>query len=109
MAVMFFVFVSIATLLLMWFSARSRVAAPTRLVMLGVWVAVVGLWYGLLNNLPSRDHGVVPLGNGALAETALRIAAVLVLGGVVTGLLVHDTATVTYVPPEHPRNVPPSV
>jgi hypothetical protein len=90
-------------------STRWRTAAPIKLVILCVWMAMVGLWYGMLTGLPSREHVAVPLGNPILGDTAMRAAAVLILGGIVMGLLVRDVVPTTVYPPEAPRNVPPSL
>ena len=108
-AITIFVFVSIGTLLLLLFSARSRTTLPTRLVTLGVLLALVGLWYGLLTSLPIREHVAVPYGTPGLAEIVLRIAAVLILGGIVMALLTRNAPSIPPILPEQPRNVPPSV
>ena len=82
---------------------------PTRLVGLGIMVALLALWYGLLTGLPARDHMANPFANPALAEGLLKLAAVLILGGIVTGLLTRDASSVPPALPERPRDVPPSV
>jgi hypothetical protein len=109
MMVIFWFFVTMATLIVLWLIVRARAATGLRLTVAGIVLALVALWYGLLNGLPDQRGLPVVTGNLGLADTALKLAAVLVLGGIVVTLLVHDTATVTYVPPEHPHNAPPSL
>jgi hypothetical protein len=108
-ALAIFAVLSVVILISLLLGSRSRATLPARLIGLGVLLALVAMWYGLLTGLPSRDHMPNPFGNPALAEGLLKLAAVLVLGGIVISLLVHDTASVNYVPPEHPRDVPPSL
>ena len=105
----FWVFVTLATLLVLLLTARSRLATGLRLTFAGIVFALVALWYGFLNGLPDQRGMPVVSGNLSLADTALKLAAILVLGGIVITVLVHDTATVTYLPPDQPRNVPPSL
>jgi hypothetical protein len=108
-AVSIFFVVSVVALVLLLLGARSRAALPARLIGLGVLLALVALWYGMLVGLPNRQGVPVPYGNPALAEGALKLAAVMILGGIVAGLLTHDAVPASPVPPEVPRNVPPSV
>jgi hypothetical protein len=108
-ALAIFAVLTIVTLLVLFGTSRSRSPVATRLIGLGVFTAVIALWYGLLTGLPTRDHGAMPFGaNPALAETALRLGAIMVLGGVVITLLTRET-----VPPlpttSEARNVPPSL
>jgi hypothetical protein len=79
------------------------------MVLAGIVLALASLWYGLITGIPNRQGLPVPLGDPALADVTLKLAAVLVLGGLVITLLTHDVTTVSNIPPEHPRNVPPSV
>lgn len=108
-AIGIFAILSVVTLIVLLLGSRSRTSLPARLIGLGVLMALLAMWYGLLTGLPARDRVANPFANPGLAEILLKLAAVLVLGGVVIALLVHDSAAVTYVPPEHPRDVPPSV
>jgi hypothetical protein len=108
-ALIFWVFVTLGTLVVLLLIYRSRVTAGPKLTLTGIVLALDALWYGLVTGLPNSQGVSLPMGNPALGDVALKLAAVLVLGGVVVTLLVHDTATVTYVAPELPRNVPPSV
>ncbi len=102
-------FVSIAVLAVLFLLLRSRAGLPARLIGLGVVLALAAAWFGLLTGLPLRNAGPGPWANPALAEGLLRLAAVMVLGGVVVALLVRNAAAVPALPPEHPRDVPPSV
>jgi hypothetical protein len=107
-------FVSLAALAALFLVLRSRAALSARLIGLGVVLAIAAAWYGLLINLPFRDSirtnmPGVTVGNPSLAEGLLRLAAILVLGGVVVGLLIRETVPVSTFPPERPHDVPPSV
>jgi hypothetical protein len=98
-----------ATLVLLFFVARSRAAFAGRVVSAGVILALFALWYGLLTGVPTRDHQAMPFGNAALGEILLRIAAMMILGGIVLGLLARDQIPVPPNLPERPADVPPSV
>jgi hypothetical protein len=105
-----FALLSLATLVVLYLISQGRAAVPGgRLIAAGVVFALVALWYGLITTLPTRDHVSIPFGNPGLADTALRLAAVMILGGIVVGLLNRETTPTVAVPPEVPRNVPPSL
>lgn len=104
-ALIFWVFVSLGTLIISWLIFRSRAPVGPKLTLTGVVVAVAALWYGLVTGLPNSQGMSLPMGNPALAEFALKLAAVLVLGGIVVTLLTQPPS----IPPERPQNVPPSV
>jgi hypothetical protein len=99
-------FVSVAVLVTLMLFLRPRIAVASRMIGLGVVLAVAALWYGLLASLPTRTGIPVELGHPGLSEGLLKLAAVLVLGGIVVSLLGRDTAPVS---PEVTRHVPPSV
>lgn len=98
------------TIVLLFLVSRTRLAPGGRLVGAGVLLAILAAWYGLVSNLPPHLHEGMrpPYGTPGLAEVLLKLAAVLILGGIVTGLLCRDAVTVSPVP-ERPRDVPPSV
>jgi hypothetical protein len=102
-------FVSLAALAALFLVLRSRAALSARLIGLGVVLAIAAGWYGLLTGLPLRNGVPVGIGNPSLAEGLLRLATVLVLGGVVVGLLTRETVTLPTFPTEQPHDVPPSV
>jgi hypothetical protein len=102
-------FVSVAVLAALMLFLRPRITLGTRLIGLGVVLAVAALWYGMLAGLPTRTGVPVQLGYPGLSEGLLKLAAVLVLGGIVVSLLGRDAAPAVPVPPEVPRHVPPSV
>jgi hypothetical protein len=102
-------FVSVAALAALFLVLRSRAALPTRLIGLGVVLAIAAAWYGILTSLPPGRSPPIPLGNPALADGLLRLATVLVLGGVVVALLVRETAPLTPFTTEPHHDVPPSV
>jgi hypothetical protein len=97
--------------------ARWRLAPGGRLIGTGLVLAILAAWYGLLNNLPPNryEHDRPPYGSPAIAEFLARLAAVMILGGIVRGLLFRETAaaastvSVPPLPPERARDVPPSV
>jgi hypothetical protein len=99
-------FVSVAVLAALTLFLRPRIALASRMIGLGVVLAVAALWYGMLAGLPTRTGVPVQLGYPGLSEGLLKLAVVLVLGGVVVNLLGRDTAPAS---PEVPRHVPPSV
>jgi hypothetical protein len=102
-------FVTLGALLAIWLVARSRATAGLRLMLLGIIVMLAALWYGLLSGSVPHSAGALPLVSAGLADAALRLAAVMILGGVVLTLLARDVISPIPVPPEAPRNVPPSV
>jgi hypothetical protein len=102
-------FVSVAALAALFLVLRSRAALPTRLIGLGVVLAIAAAWYGILTGLPPRSGVAQPIGSPALADGLLRLATVLVLGGVVVALLVRETAPLSTIPMEPHDDVPPSV
>ena len=108
-AIAIFALVSIVTLFVLFWSSRSRAPLPSRLIGLGVFVAVVALWFGLLTGLPGRDHIPVPFAYPGLADAALRLGAIMVLGGVVITLLARETVPPLPTTSEAPRHVPPSL
>jgi hypothetical protein len=85
--------------------ARWRLPPGGRLIGAGLILTFVAAWYSLLTNLPKWDHTSALLGNPSIAEVLAKLAAIMLLGGIVRSLLCRDGA----VPPEAPRNVPPSV
>jgi hypothetical protein len=102
-------FVSVAALAALFLVLRSRATLSARLIGLGVVLAIAAGWYGLLTT-PSLRNGIpIAVGGASLAEGLLRLATVLVLGGVVVGLLIRETVTVPTFPVEHPHDVPPGV
>jgi hypothetical protein len=104
-AVIFWVFASFGTVIISWLVLRSRAPVGPKLTLTGVVVAVAALWYGLVTGVPNTQGVSLQMGNPALAEVALKLAAVLVLGGTVICLLPQPPS----IPPERPQNVPPSV
>lgn len=102
-------FASVAALAALFLVLRSRAAMSARLIGLGVVLAMAAGWYGLLTTTSLRNGMPLPLGTPSFAEGLLRLAAILVLGGVVVGLLIRETVPVAIYPPEHPHDVPPSV
>jgi hypothetical protein len=108
-AVAAFAVLTVVTIAILFLGTRSPLPLPARLIGLGVFFALVALWYGLLTGLPTRDHGAMPFLNPGLADTALRLAAVLVLGGIVVSLLVRDTVPPLPIASEASRNVPPNL
>ena len=99
-----FAALSAAVIVLLLIVSRSRLAPGGRLVGAGVLLAILAAWYGLLSNLPPQRFENVrpPYGNPAMAEILMRVAAVLILGGIVTGLLCRDAVNVLPVSPERP-------
>jgi len=98
---------TILFLLFVLFLLWLRLALETRLVMLGIALAVYAAWCGALSGpvsarLGRSDAVLLP---ADLPGGLIRVAAILVLGGVAAGLL-HRPAAPT--PPEPPANVPPS-
>jgi hypothetical protein len=86
----------------------ARVGPGGRAVAAGVVLAIVAMWYGLLTSLPGKQGAPIAVGLPTVTDGILRLAVVLVLGGLVTGLLLRDVATVPPTLPERPRDVPPS-
>jgi heme A synthase len=105
LVVMFLVsLVYLGTLLVL---LRPRVPLPARLVGLGALLALTAAWFALVTGAPSRS---VPaqFQNTELAEGLLKLATVLVLGGIVTGLWPRDASPRLPTTPEEPGHVPPS-
>jgi hypothetical protein len=100
---------AIATLLILWFLGRVQAAGGSRFVLAGCVLALAALCYGLLGNTSDRQGIPAPSLISGLAETALRLAAILVLGGVVVTLLGRDPARSTATTSEATTNVPPGI
>ena len=104
--------VTVATIVLVFFIFWLRLAAEMRLVAIGVVLALCAVWYGLLIGMPIERHGGSPLAQVAsspdLAIGLLKLAVVLVLGGIVTGLLARGAVSVPPTFPERPHDVPPN-
>jgi hypothetical protein len=103
-----FFLVTVVTLFLLYLvaPAPARVASGGRLVAAGVILVLAAAWYGLLTGVPQRSGVPVPWGSPGLADRLFRLAVVLILGGVVTGLLARTAAPAL---PEQTRDVPPSL
>src|SRR3954471_20062694 len=84
---------------------RPRVPLPARLVGLGAVLALTAAWFALVTGSPSRA-GPAPFQNPELAEGLLKLAVVLVLGGIVTGLWPRDASPRLPTTPEEPGHVP---
>jgi hypothetical protein len=100
---------AIVTLLILWFLGRVQTAGGPRLVLLGCVLALAALCYGLLGNTSDRQGMPGPSLITGLADTALRLAAVLVLGGVVVLLVGREPLRSFGATSEGNTNVPPSV
>jgi hypothetical protein len=104
-----FGFQSVVIVLLAFLLLRGRATGGGRLVVVGIILALEALWFGLLTNEPDHRGAPFVFSNPALADGLLKLAAVMILGGIVTGLLTRDAASVPPALPERPRDVPPSV
>jgi hypothetical protein len=105
LALIFWIFASVLCLIVSFLVARSRTPIGPRFVLLGIVFGLVALWYGFIGGLTPTNGPPIPLPNGSFGETALRLAAVLILGGIVVSVL---SPAVPVAPPEVPRNVPPN-
>ena len=100
---------AVVTLLVLWFLGRMQAAGGPRFVLLGCVLALAALCYGLLGSVTDSHGQPLPLPPTGLAETVLRLSAVLVLGGIAIVLLSREPARAIVTTPEAPSNVPPSV
>ena len=73
---------------------------------IGEELALTALWFGLVTGVPGKSASA-PFTTPGLAEGLMKLATVMILGGIVASLLARDAAA----PPpgsERSRDVPPS-